>query len=103
MFKGGLIHFSNNANLEIKLLLVINQGNDVVCKIPSDQNKFLNALKQIIQRQRQQQQQQQQPQQQQQQQLQQQPQQQQPQHQQQQQQQQRVNILDDLMKIIFFF
>ena len=52
---GGLIHFPNNANLEIKLLLVINQGNDVVCKVPSDQNKFLNALKQIIQRQKQQQ------------------------------------------------
>jgi hypothetical protein len=52
-----LIHFNAN-NIDIKLLLVINQGNDVVCKVPSDQNNFLLALKSIIQRQKQQQQQQ---------------------------------------------
>ena len=46
--------------MEIKSLLVVNQGNDVVCKISSDQNKFLHALRHIVSRQRQQQQQQQQ-------------------------------------------
>lgn len=45
--------------MEIKSLLIVNQGNDVVCKISSDQNKFLLALRHIVSRQRQQQQQQQ--------------------------------------------
>jgi mediator of RNA polymerase II transcription subunit 12 len=71
---GALINFASNQNQEIKILLITCNGNDIVCKIPSDQNKFLNALRNIVQRQKQQQQQQQLQQRQQQQQMQQPPQ-----------------------------
>jgi hypothetical protein len=59
ILKGALINFASNQNQEIKILLITCNGNDIVCKIPSDQNKFLGALRQIVQRQKQQQQQQQ--------------------------------------------
>ncbi len=51
--KGALINFANIQ--DGKLMLVLIQGNDVVCKIAADQAKLMNSLKQIIQRQKQQQ------------------------------------------------
>lgn len=38
-------------------MLVVCQNNELICKIPSDQKKFMDALKQIIAKQKQQQQQ----------------------------------------------
>lgn len=44
-------------NLDVKVILVMCQNNEIICKIPADQTKFMNALKQIIAKQKQQQQQ----------------------------------------------
>lgn len=56
--KGALINFATpNISADIKVMLVVCQNNELICKIPSDPNKFLNALKQIISKQKQQQQQ----------------------------------------------
>ncbi len=54
-----MINFAST-NQELKILFVVVQGNDVVCKVPPDQTKFINTLRNIINRQRQMQQQQQQ-------------------------------------------
>jgi hypothetical protein len=37
-------------------MLVVCENNNIICKIPSDQTKFLNSLKQIIAKQKQNQQ-----------------------------------------------
>ncbi|RNA14413.1 mediator of RNA polymerase II transcription subunit 25 [Brachionus plicatilis] len=56
-----LINFAS-LNQEIKILIATVQNDQIICKIPSDQSKSLNFLKEIVKRQKQHQQQHQQPQ-----------------------------------------